>query len=106
MKRIFTVFILVVSMNVFSKAGPQVPVPELTFQGAYEIAHNELLTKKFNHDSSSFHAKDYILGSINYQRSDSLWVWVINFFHPVANDHNVTFYVSQKGKVVKHEATQ
>jgi len=108
MKKILFLVILVFSSNVLSKAGPKVPIPKLSYTEAYNIANELLLSKKYNVDTEYFFVKDYILNSINYQKSEDVWVWVwvVSFFHPVANDHSVTFHIAQNGKLIKHAATE
>jgi len=105
MKLFFAFLLIFFAVGAHSKPGPEVPLPKLSHQEAFEIAHAHLQSEKYIHDKTHFLAKEYILMSLQYVKNQGSWVWQIRFAHPVANDHSVTFKVSQAGKVINHVST-
>ena len=97
---------LLLSQLVLAKAGSEVPVPTITYIEAHNLAKSELLSAKHNIDPSYAPAKEYILGSISYDKKGGSWVWVVEFFHPRANDHTIVYHVTQNGAVDFSGATE
>ena len=98
-------FLTIFSMSAFSKAGAPIPEPLISYTEAYKLAHTALLTNTQNIDPVNWPAEEYILGNMSYQKLNDLWVWKITFIHPIANDHSVSYYVNQMGKVIHHAST-
>ena len=105
-KVIVSILALLLSQPALAKAGPEIPAPNLTYIEAHNSAKKELLSSKHNVDPSYAPAEEYLLGSISYDKKGGSWVWVVEFFHPRANDHTVIYHVTQSGSVVFSGATE
>lgn len=106
MRTLTLLFLIILPSFAVAKAGSEVPVTSLSFQIAYDLAHKSLLASKHNIDPVYAKAKEYILESISYDKINKNWIWGIKFFHPVANDHSVTYHVHQNSEIVLISATE
>ena len=111
-KLIVVLFLLCISINVFADAGPPIPIPQITLKKAVELAEKNFYEKWKNViDGDYFQIEDYIIQKIEYtkyfrEEERNEWAWYIRFVHPVANDHSVTYKITNSGEVYEQEFTE
>lgn len=106
-KIILALFILCISINIFGKAGPEIPLPVISASEAIDLASNYFYGGKTKRpDQDYFKIEDYILISVKYtnnfnEEKQTEWAWEIKFVHPVQNDHSLTYKITNDGKVIE-----
>ena len=104
--------VLIFSTTVFAKAGPPIPVPQISITEAITIAQNYFYNEENRIvDAEFFKPKDYLLYSVQYTNNfnsgvDKDWAWKIEFIHPLQNDHSVAYKVTNDGKITFLYATE
>lgn len=104
--------LLCFATSVYAKSGPPIPAPELSISEAINLAKKHFSNKQTRlNDESEFKKEEYILVSAKYQnyfrdQKQPEWAWYISFVHPLANDHTITYKISNENSVYLIEMTE
>jgi hypothetical protein len=75
--------------QVFSKAGPPIPLPTISAENAIALAR-KTFSGTINNYRNANYFKEFIIASVEYnqdkENNSGKWVWQILFLHPIDND--------------------
>lgn len=103
MKKIICIFFLfylsILPINLFAKPGPPIPKPSISIHKAIKIAKHYFNKKEKNlFDTDFWKKEEFIITSVKYtkyfmEKPQKEWAWIIEFRHPVINDHSFTYKI-------------
>ena len=106
-KLILVLFLICIATNVFAKAGLEMPTPKISATEAITLASNYFYDGKTEViDGNDFKIEEYILISAEYtndfnSENQKEWAWKIIFVHPLANDHTITYKITNDKNITE-----